>query len=171
MQVADVIGVVGEPRQGSVQDGLVAIMWTRRVVKPRFFAEHMREELVLHRWDLTGDDATAVRALTGSWMTRHSVYDVGKVLLDKGAAGLDLGVEGRIEGRLRCPGTDDVIVTATAQGNSIEFAKPEGPATIESDPAVRTLLLWGRRPADHSRWHSQAGPEALRQVRALLSGY
>ncbi|MBV8994106.1 MAG: maleylpyruvate isomerase N-terminal domain-containing protein [Pseudonocardiales bacterium] len=117
------------------------IMWTGRAVKQHFFAEHMREELVLHRWDLTGDDATAVRALTESWMTRHSVYEVGKALLDKGAAGLDLGVEGRIQGRLRSPGTDDVIVTATAQGNSIEFAKPDGPATIESDPAVRTLFL------------------------------
>jgi hypothetical protein len=104
-------------------------------------------------------------------MTRHSVYDVGKPLLARGAAGLDLTGEGRIEGRLRSPGTDDVIVTATAERNSIELGKPEGPATIESDPAVRTLFLWGRRPADFTRWYSQAGPEALRKLRILLSGY
>ncbi|HEX4248516.1 MAG TPA: maleylpyruvate isomerase N-terminal domain-containing protein, partial [Pseudonocardia sp.] len=36
-----------------------AITWTGRQVTPGFFAEHMREEMVLHRWDITGDDATA----------------------------------------------------------------------------------------------------------------
>lgn len=147
------------------------IMWTGRPVTPRFFAEHMREELILHRWDLTGDDATAVRALSEPWMTQHSVRDVGNALLDLGATSLDLGTEGRFQGRLRAPGTDDVVVTATPEGNSIEFAPPEGPATIESDPAVRILFLWGRRPADFTRWHSQAGPDALRKVRTLLGGY
>jgi hypothetical protein len=148
-----------------------AIRWTGRKVTPSFFAEHMREELVLHRWDMTGDDATAVHSLAEPWMTEHSVHDVGTPLLARGTIGLDLGPTGRIEGRLRVPGTDDVLVSATAEGNTIEFVPPEGDATIESDPAVRALFLWGRRPADPSRWHSQAGPEALRQVRTLLSGY
>jgi hypothetical protein len=147
------------------------IMWTGRPVTPRFFAEHMREELVLHRWDLTGDDATAMQALSEPWMTQHSVRDVGNALLDLGATNLDLGTEGRFQGKLRAPGTDDVVVTATRERNSIAFAPPEGAATIESDPAVRTLFLWGRRPADFTRWHSQAGPDALRKVRTLLSGY
>jgi hypothetical protein len=131
----------------------------------------MREELVLHRWDLTGDDATAMQALSEPWMTQHSVRDVGNALLDLGATNLDLGTEGRFQGKLRAPGTDDVVVTATRERNSIAFAPPEGAATIESDPAVRTLFLWGRRPADFTRWHSQAGPDALRKVRTLLSGY
>lgn len=147
------------------------ICWTGRTVTPSFFAEHLREELVLHRWDLTGDDATATESLMQPWMTEHSVHDVGKPLLARGSAGLGLGPEGRIEGRLRAPGTDDVLVTATAAGNTIELVPPEGEATIESDPAVRALLLWGRRPADPSRWHSQAGPGTLRQIRTLLSGY
>lgn len=43
-------------------------------------------------------------------------------------------------------------MTATAEGNGVDRAAPEGPATIESDAATRVLLLWGR-------------------VRALLSGY
>ncbi|MGW5462124.1 hypothetical protein [Streptomyces sp. NPDC003996] len=136
-----------------------------------FFAEHMREELILHRWDLTGDDRTAVRALDEPWMTEHSVVSVGRPLLARGGAGLDLGPGGRIEGRLRTPGTDDIVVAADADGGSIRFAAPEGPATIESDAATRVLLLWGRRPADASRWHSEAGPEALRAVRTLLNGY
>jgi uncharacterized protein (TIGR03083 family) len=125
-----------------------AIMWTGRKVTPDLFAEHMREEMVLHRWDMTGDDATAVNALTEPWMTDHSVRDVGTPLLDRGTTALDLGPAGRIEGRLRAPGTDDILVTATARGNTIEFAVQEGEATIESDPAVRALFLWGRRPAD-----------------------
>lgn len=147
------------------------IMWTGRTVKAPFFAEHMREELILHRWDLTGDDNTAVQALNEPWMTEHSVISVGRPLLERGRTDLGLGPDGRIEGRLRTPGMDDVVVTADADGSTIRLALPEGPATIESDAAVRVLLLWGRRPADPSRWHSSAGPEALRKVRALLSGY
>ncbi|WEO99561.1 maleylpyruvate isomerase N-terminal domain-containing protein [Streptomyces sp. FXJ1.172] len=147
------------------------IMWTGRSVRPPLFAEHMREELILHRWDLTGDDRTAVQALNEPWMTEHSVVSVGRPLLERGRTGLDRGPEGRVEGRLRTPGMDDVVVTADADGGTIRLAAPEGSATVESDAATRVLLLWGRRPADPSRWHSAAGPETLRKVRALLSGY
>ncbi|MFD8817403.1 STAS domain-containing protein, partial [Streptomyces sp. NPDC059627] len=147
------------------------VMWTGRSVTAPFFAEHMREELILHRWDLTGDDRTAVEALTEPWMTEHSVVSVGRPLLERGRTGLDLGPEGRVEGRLRTPGMDDVVVTADADSCGIRLAAPEGPATIESDAAVRVLLLWGRRPADPSGWHSSAGPDDLRRVRALLGGY
>ncbi|MEU6284484.1 maleylpyruvate isomerase N-terminal domain-containing protein [Streptomyces sp. NPDC047028] len=147
------------------------VMWTGRSVTVPFFVEHMRQELVLHRWDLTGDDRTAVRSLDEPWMTEHSVMSVGRPLLTKGRAGLDLGAGERVEGRLRTPGTDDVVVTADADGAAIRLAAPEGPATIESDAAVRLLLLWGRRPADPSRWHSSTGPENLLAVRTLLGGY
>ena len=147
------------------------VMWTGRPVTVPFFAEHMREELILHRWDLTGDDRTSVQALGEPWMTEHSVVSVGRPLLARGRTDLDLGPGGRVEGRLRTPGTDDIVVVADADGSSIRLAAPEGPATIESDAAVRVLLLWGRRPADPSRWHSSAGVETLCRVRALLSGY
>jgi hypothetical protein len=88
-------------------------------------------------------------------------HALAQALRYRGAAGLDLGPYGRIDGRLRAPGTDDVVVSATRNGNNFEFAAPEGPATIESDPAVRNMLLWGRRPADFTRWHSNAGPQGL----------
>ena len=36
------------------------IMWTGRTATPGFLVEHVREEMALHRWDMTGDDAMAV---------------------------------------------------------------------------------------------------------------
>lgn len=85
------------------------------------------EELVMHRWDIAGDDATAQAALGEGWMTDHSVVAVGRPLLMRGSSGLDLGPDDRVEGRLRVPGTDDIVVTATAEGNGVDQAAPEGP--------------------------------------------
>ncbi|OBH83893.1 maleylpyruvate isomerase N-terminal domain-containing protein [Mycobacterium scrofulaceum] len=145
------------------------VAWTGRTMKVPWFAEHMREELVLHGWDITGDDAAAQARLAESWMTTHSVLAVGKPLLAKGAKGLAPGE--RIEARLRVPAADDVVVTAETDRTAIELTEPEGPATLETDAAARVLLLWGRRPADPSRICSRVGPQTLGRVRGLLSGY
>lgn len=147
----------------------IDVGWTGRTMKVPWFAEHMREELVLHGWDITGDDAAAQARLAEPWMTTHSVLAVGRPLLAKGAK--QLGAGERIEARLRATGTDDVLVSADADRTTIGLADPEGPATLETDPAARVLLLWGRRPADPSRICSRAGPETLGRVRQLLSGY
>ena len=148
------------------------VAWTGRTMKVPWFAEHMREELVLHGWDITGDcdiPAAFQAGLAEPWMTTHSVTAVGRPLLAKGAKELRPGE--RIEARLRVPGTDDVLVTADADHTYIGLADPEGAATLETDAAARVLLLWGRRPGDPSRICSDAGPETLGQVRRLLSGY
>ncbi|HTY33648.1 maleylpyruvate isomerase N-terminal domain-containing protein [Mycobacterium sp.] len=153
-------------------DGVPAdtdVAWTGRTMKVPWFAEHMREELVLHGWDITGDDPAAQARLAEPWMTTHSVTAVGRPLLAKGAKGLRGGE--RIAARLRVPGTDDVVVTADAERTYIGMAGPEGEATLETDAAARVLLLWGRRPGDPSRICSGAGPETLGQLRRLLSGY
>jgi hypothetical protein len=141
----------------------------RRTMKVPWFAEHMREELVLHGWDITGDDAVAQARLAEPWMTTHSVLAVGRPLLAKGAK--EIGSGERIEARLRVPDTDDVFVSADADRTSVGFAEPVGPATLETDAAARVLLLWGRRPGDPSRICSRAGAETLGRVRRLLSGY
>jgi len=122
------------------------VPWTGRTMKVSWFAEHMREELVLHRWDLTGDDATARAALAEPWMTEHSVIAVGRPLLARGSSVLATGKVGRVEGRLRVKGTDDVLVACTPDGTSISLASPEGDAAIESDAATRCLFLWGSPP-------------------------
>jgi hypothetical protein len=145
------------------------VAWTGRTMKVPWFAEHMREELVLHGWDITGDDVAARARLAQSWMTTHSVVAVGKPLLVKGAKLLRPGE--RIEARLRVPDSDDVVISADTDRATIGLAAPDGPATLETDAAARVLLLWGRRPADPSRICSRVGPETLGRVRTLLSGY
>ncbi len=147
------------------------VAWTGRTMKVPWFAEHMREELVLHRWDLTGDDSTANTALAEPWMTDHSVVAVGRPLLARGVASLGLGTEERIEARLRVVGSDDVAVAVEGDRTSIELVAAEGEAALETDAAARVLLLWGRRPADPTRIRSSAGPAVLGRVRNLLSGY
>ncbi|OBJ08027.1 maleylpyruvate isomerase N-terminal domain-containing protein [Mycobacterium sp. 1465703.0] len=145
------------------------VAWTGRTMKVPWFAEHMREELVLHGWDITGDEPAARARLAEPWMTTHSVLAVGRPLLAKGAK--QIGPGERIEARLRANGTDDVVLAADPDQVSIGFAEPEGPATLETDAAARVLLLWGRRPADPSRVRSRVGPETLGRVRRLLGGY
>lgn len=145
------------------------VAWTGRTMKVPWFAEHMREELVLHGWDITGDDAAAQARMAQPWMTTHSVVAVGRPLLAKGAKQLQPGE--RIEARLRVPGGDDVVVTADTDGTTIGLVQPDGPATLETDVAARVLLLWGRRPADPSRICSRVGPQTLGRVRSLLAGY
>ena len=143
------------------------VAWMGRTMKAPRFAEHMREELVLHGWDITGDDAAAQARLAEPWMTTHSVVAVGRPLLARGARQL----HEKIEARLRVRGADDVLVSADTDRTTIELAEPDGRATLETDAAARVLLLWGRRPADPSRICSRVGPQTLGLMRRLLSGY
>jgi hypothetical protein len=157
---------------GDEVSGETDVAWTGRTMKVPWFAEHMREELVLHGWDITGDcdiPAAAQARLAERWMTTHSVVAVGRPLLAKGAKQLRPGE--RIEARLRVLGSEDVVLDADADRTTIELAEPDGPATLETDAAARVLLLWGRRPGDPSRICSRVGPETLGRVRRLLSGY
>ena len=167
LQTMAMLNDVAEAADGVPADTDVA--WTGRTMKAPWFAEHMREELVLHGWDITGDDAAAQTRLAQPWMTTHSVLAVGKPLLVKGVKQLRPGE--RVEARLRVSDYDDVALTATADSTTIQLADPAGPATLETDAAARVLLLWGRRPADPSRICSRVGPAALGRVRALLAGY
>ena len=145
------------------------VPWAGRKMKVSWFGEHMREELVLHRWDITGDDEVSTRLLNAPWVTEHSVVAVGKPLLRRGLKRLHKGE--RVTARLRCDGYDDVILVGGADSTVIELGPPEGDATLETDAAARALLLWGRQPSDPARIMSTAGPDALGATRTLLSGY
>jgi Mycothiol maleylpyruvate isomerase N-terminal domain len=145
--------------------------WTGRTMKVPQFAEHMREELVLHGWDITGDVPAARARLGEAWMTDHSVVAVGRPLLAKGAKDLGLTDDERIEARLRVPDAGDIVVSADAHSTTIELAAIAGEPTLETDAAARVLLLWGRRPADPARICSRVGPQTLARVRSLLGSY
>lgn len=161
------LGEIAEAAGGVPPDTEVA--WTGRTMTVPRFAEHMREELVLHGWDITGDDVAAQARLAEPWMTEHSVYAVGTPLLSRGVK--KLGADQPFMARLRVDGYEDVELTADAARTTIELTSPDGEATLETDAAARVLLLWGRRPADPSRICSQAGPDTLGKLRRLLSGY
>jgi Mycothiol maleylpyruvate isomerase N-terminal domain len=113
------------------------VAWTGRTMKVPWFAEHMREELVLHGSDITGDDAAAQARLAEPWMTTHSVFAVGRPLLAKGAK--ELGPGDRIEAGLRVPDTDDVFVSADADHTTVGIADPVG-LLGSSAPATERLL-------------------------------
>ena len=130
----------------------------------------MREELVLHGWDITGDTEQARSRLARTWMTTHSVMVVGAPLLQRGLAALGSATE-QFTGRLRVQNEPDIAVTANHDRTSSELVQPQDDATLETDSATRVLLLWGRRPADPQRIRSQAGPRTLQRLRTLLSGY
>ena len=145
------------------------VPWTGRRMKVAWFGEHMRSELILHRWDLVGDDEQASAQLAQPWMTSHSVDAVGAPLLARGAAGMG---DTRFTSRLRVPDQPDVVLTAGASPTiALSSPEPDTSADLVCDAPARVLLLWGRQPADSTRLHSDAGPERLGGIRTLLSGY
>ncbi|BBY38642.1 hypothetical protein MMAN_27760 [Mycobacterium mantenii] len=149
------------------------VAWTGRTMKVPCFAEHMREGLVLHGWDITGDEAAAQARLAEPWMTSHSVLAVGRPLLVKGAT--QLGPGERIEARLRADGVDDVVLAADPDRITIDLAAPEGPATLETDAAASRAAAVGaqaRRSVTHSqpRRTADSGTRAP-PTRRLLSRF
>ncbi|MBV8196002.1 MAG: maleylpyruvate isomerase N-terminal domain-containing protein [Candidatus Dormibacteraeota bacterium] len=158
---------VGE--EAAVGDTEALVAWTGRHMRVRWFLEHMREELVIHRWDIAGDDDLSTTFLSSSWFTEHSVVAVGRPLLMRG---YERWSGDRVfSARLRSEACDDVVVSVAPDGPRIELASAVGEAVLETDAAARALLIWGRRPADCSRIRSDAGFAALGATRRLLAGY
>ena len=141
------------------------VAWTGRTMKVPWFAEHMREELVLHGWDITGYDGIP-HGLPGR-VGRAVDDDAQRLCGGPTAAGegsqaaaarrADRGTVASRRHRRRLARAD--------RPHHIGLAAPEGPAALETDAAARVLLLWGRRPADPSRICSRVGPEALGRLR------
>jgi hypothetical protein len=48
---------------------------------------------------------------------------------------------------------------------------PTGEPVVEIEPAARELFIWGRRPDDRGRIHSDLTQPQLARLQALLSGY
>lgn len=132
--------------------------------------KHMRQEFAVHRWDLVGDDESGQRLLGAPDLIVHSVGLLGDSLL----SGLrtDPAAAEPLTVRLRCTGTPDLLVQVEHGAGTLSWAEPADAANvIETDPAARLLLLWGRRPASAARMRSTLSPETLARLQTVLAGY
>jgi uncharacterized protein (TIGR03083 family) len=103
---------------------------------------HIESELVLHRWDLIGDDATSITALSDPRYAAHAATTVAdmtpNVFPQRG------GQQRTIV--LRAAGGPDIAVTG-GPTTTIRLAADGGAVpVVQCHPAARTLMLWGRWP-------------------------
>lgn len=133
--------------------------------------KHMRQEYAVHRWDLIGDDETGMRLLGQQDLLVHSVQLLGDSLLAVGLA-RDPEPGEPLTARLRCAGEPDLVLSVQNGAGSLSLAEPvDAPDVIETDPAARLVILWGRRPADSRRMRSTLAPERLARLQTVLAGY
>ncbi|MQA08491.1 MAG: hypothetical protein GEU98_08045 [Pseudonocardiaceae bacterium] len=93
---------------------------------------HQNSEAAIHCWDLLGADGINDAVLARPELTEHAVF-LGDVLPGPGTARV----------LLRSPGRADVLW----HGGRAEFADgASANVVLDTDPAQRLLLLWGRRP-------------------------
>jgi uncharacterized protein (TIGR03083 family) len=124
---------------------------------------HSESELVLHRWDIVGNDAVSVKALSDPRLAHHAVTTVAA--MQPNVFPPRAGEHETIV--LRAPGAVDIAVV----GGSVTGVEPashgHGHPVVECHPAVRTLLLWGRNP--QPGLPEPAGdPMAIRAVTGML---
>lgn len=132
--------------------------------------KHMRQEFAVHRWDLIGDDEPGLELLAAPDLIEHSVA----LLADSLLSGLrhDPVSAEPLSVRLRCAGTADLEVRVEHGVGALSWAAPaDVPEVIETDPAARMLLLWGRRPAAATRVRSTLPPQRLARLQTVLAGY
>jgi hypothetical protein len=159
------VGDVLERTPGAV------IPWTGRQMAVDKFIPHLRNEYALHRWDVAGDDDVS-QALLGSLdLMKHSVGELGRILL--------------VAGRKRDPEPDSdfhVILGAANQPDlrvSVEQGtaslswtdERETAARLQLDPGARHLFIWGRRPDHRGRVRSHVRQSELARLQTLLAGY
>lgn len=148
-----------------------AIPWTGRQMVVAKFVPHLRNEFAIHRWDIVGDDDTSTKLLSQPELTEHAVGVLGQILLRRGRSRDPVPNED-FHLRLRAPGTPDVRVIVESGLATLQLpgTRADEPC-VELDPAARTLLIWGRRPAGGGRVRSYVPQAMLARLQALLSGY
>jgi uncharacterized protein (TIGR03083 family) len=133
---------VAVERLAAADDGRRAVMFTGAALDAPTLILHIESELVLHRWDIVGSDATGIAALSDPRLGVHAVATVAT--MQPNVFPPRSGPGGTVI--LRSPGATDVAVTGGSV-TTIELVSDvrEHPVVM-CHPAVRTLLLWGRRP-------------------------
>jgi uncharacterized protein (TIGR03083 family) len=133
---------VAVERLAVADDGRRRVMFTGAALDAPTLILHIESELVLHRWDIVGSDATSVAALSDPRLGAHAAATV---------AAMQPNVFPPRQGPpetiiLRSAGAADIAV-AGGSATKIEVAHdPHAHPVMVCHPAVRTLLLWGRRP-------------------------
>lgn len=132
---------------------------------------HMRQEFAIHRWDLVGDDDLGLAILGRTELVDHSVRLLGDDLLKNGLPRDPTPHEPFLV-HLRCPGQPDLALQLQSGNGRLSFTPPDDvPNVIETDPAARLLILWGRRPQDARRVRSSLSPTDLGRLQQVLVGY
>jgi hypothetical protein len=150
------------------------IPWTGRHMAVAKFVPHLRNEHALHRWDMAGDDDTSRSLLGAKDLIDHSVGELGRILLVAGRTH-DPDPDAAFNVTLRAQGQPDVSVVVDTESARLVIADAasvdDDQVRVEFEPAARHLFIWGRRPDRRGRVLTNASPEALARVQALLSGY
>lgn len=131
---------------------------------------HMRQEFALHRWDLIGDDDQGAEILARPELLAHSVRMLQGSLLATGLA-REGGTGPDFTARVRCPQQPDLVIEVHQGKGRFALADPDDSSAVETDPAARLLLLWGRRPSDPRRVRSGLPPQQLQRLQQLLCGF
>jgi Mycothiol maleylpyruvate isomerase N-terminal domain len=147
------------------------IPWTGRRMGVAKFIPHLRNEHVLHRWDMAGDDETSRRLLGDIDLVGHSVGELGRILLAAGRRH-DPDPDSEFHVRLRAEGQPDLRVVVENGGAALAWASGEADEpSVDFDDGARQLFIWGRRPDHRGRVRSHLTQPDLARLQALLSGY
>jgi hypothetical protein len=147
------------------------IPWTGRHMAVAKFIPHLRNEHVLHRWDIAGDDDTSGELLGNMDLIDHSVGELGKILLVAGRAH-DPDPDSDFHVRLRTPGQPDLRVVVDQSIATLAWAENgSDEPSVDMDAGARQLFIWGRRPDHRDRLRSHLTQPGLARLQTLLSGY
>jgi hypothetical protein len=161
-------GVVGEVLE---RDPHAVIPWTGRRMAVAKFIPHLRNEHVLHRWDVAGDDEVSGQLLGSDDLVGHSVGALGRILL---VAGRKHDPDPDREFRVRLRSRDQRDLRVVVEDGTARLAWADDDANepaVDLDPAARHVFVWGRRPDRRGHARSHLSRPDLARLQALLSGY
>jgi hypothetical protein len=147
------------------------IPWTGRHMKVAKFIPHLRNEHVLHRWDIAGDDDVSSELLGGMELVDHSVGELGAILLIAGREH-DPDPEADFHVRLRVPSQPDLRVVVDSGTATLAWAQDETiePA-VEMDAEHASCSSGDDAPIIVTGCGCQLAQPQLARIQALLSGY
>lgn len=152
------------------RDSDAGVDFTGWVMTATDLATHVRSELVLHRWDLVGDDQRGTELLGQPELTAHAVRALSSfdVIAERLTERTRRSGVASLCTRFRVEGQPDVVLTVEDGSTRLVLTEAtDGPA-ITSSNAGRLLMLWGRTPAPCHGTRSSLTGRDLRATHAWL---